>query len=396
MKKLLLLSLVFSCSLMLNAQYQIMSNMAMGKKTIIKTRFAQGYVIKMDGTRQEGEIQLKVVDNDTTEITLKSFSGDKTTFARLDLISFGLKNTGKGDAGGSQSKAKTGDFLPGYVVLNDGNKITGQLASSKGFLTGDFTKHTWGFYVKTPGAVEPKYYGVEDNLSYLVQTDKGVETKYVPMGSYFVNFEEMMKSLNDPKGKDKEELLQMGHVVFKDAMKKEGRIARQSVSKFIFVGNDNSMDVLLAKDESISYFMQQVDGKEIKYISLMGGIQAFSGPALQWVAIKQPSGVYSYYKNPAPTHKMEQLTKLVKSEVSTSTGAGVSDEGGIYFEEWVVLNNNSGEKLIMYTKNDREIAVSLLHKCSSFDSLDDAQKKKLTHIDNIDLLVEYLNGNKCN
>ena len=64
MKRIILFAMAALCSVAVHAQYA--SSIVTPGNTI--TARAVGYVVKRDGTRLEGEIQLKVVDYDTLEI----------------------------------------------------------------------------------------------------------------------------------------------------------------------------------------------------------------------------------------------------------------------------------------------------------------------------------------
>jgi len=66
-----ILLLIILSSALCQAQYQVLSKNT-GAKTTITTTWADGYVTKPSGERLEGQIQLKVVNNDTVEVRYRN------------------------------------------------------------------------------------------------------------------------------------------------------------------------------------------------------------------------------------------------------------------------------------------------------------------------------------
>lgn len=111
-------------SLSIDAQYLVKSKSVSGKKTVIKTEYAPGYITDMMGQEREGEIQLKIVNSDTTEVRLKTAAG-KEKFERFDIQYFGLRL--KEDYF-KRFKDHRKNFHKGYYIDNSGKKVEGRIA----------------------------------------------------------------------------------------------------------------------------------------------------------------------------------------------------------------------------------------------------------------------------
>ncbi len=69
------------------AQYQIAGTSVSGKKTMTTTNWQKGCVTDMNGEKKTGVIKLKIINNDTSQISWKS-GDEKLKFKRLDIMSF--------------------------------------------------------------------------------------------------------------------------------------------------------------------------------------------------------------------------------------------------------------------------------------------------------------------
>ena len=119
--RIVLLLLVALSPIAVSAQYTVASTSTTPKKTVILTRYANGYIVMNAGNRKEGEIQLKVENGDTVEVRIKYPDKTKETYARNTLQSFGL--------GSSVAVAENEriTFQEGFVII-DGQKKAGQVA----------------------------------------------------------------------------------------------------------------------------------------------------------------------------------------------------------------------------------------------------------------------------
>jgi len=120
-----ILLLIILSSTLCQAQYQVLSKNT-GNKTTITTTWADGYVVKPSGERLEGQIQLKVVNNDTVEVRYRNSKKEKTEFQRAAIKSFGRMI----DPNAHLSKNLRFNFQPGYVILSNGTKLEGKIRTS--------------------------------------------------------------------------------------------------------------------------------------------------------------------------------------------------------------------------------------------------------------------------
>lgn len=133
--KLLTLSL-FAYPLVIQAQYQVLSIAGAEPNQTIVTRYDKGYIVKSSGERMEGDIQLKVKKNDTLEVRFKGENG-KEVYKREGIKSFGLLKT---VADYRVDKIESKNFHPGYILLKDGEKLTGRIAV-RNLTDADFSFH---------------------------------------------------------------------------------------------------------------------------------------------------------------------------------------------------------------------------------------------------------------
>jgi hypothetical protein len=186
---------------------------------------------------------------------------------------------------------------------------------------------------------------------------------------------------------------------------------------------------------------------ERKFLLLKQGLRAFSGGGFEIVEVMEPTGKYSYYRNPKPTHLRKALTNFVKGVITTVTdvGAGMlarevaasavkselrnsrsigsiadapatamraagaaansaavslqvtqglvqfDEEGGIFHEEWIIVNNANQEKTAVYSGNIEQLAGRMLQACAKYPTLSQSELTRLLRVDNIAELVKWLN-----
>jgi hypothetical protein len=103
------------------AQYTVSSKSMTPKKTVIITRFEKGFIVMNAGNRKEGEIQLKVENEDTVEVRIKYPDNTKETYSRNTLKTFGLASS----VAVSENERST--FQKGFVIIN-GERKEGMVA----------------------------------------------------------------------------------------------------------------------------------------------------------------------------------------------------------------------------------------------------------------------------
>lgn len=176
MRKLQLLFILLVISLPLLSQYKVASKSVSGKKTVVLTQYDKGYVVKADGQRMEGTIQLKIINNDTVEVKLKDAQKEKFKFNRLDLSSFGLISM-MSDAKIAKFPAK--NFNPGYIIGSDGTKKEGKVALRFTLVDGEqglryFAKRI----LFESGGGQYVTYTADDNIIMVGQQIDGAENVY--------------------------------------------------------------------------------------------------------------------------------------------------------------------------------------------------------------------------
>lgn len=176
MRLFIVLPLILLNAFPLLAQYEVASTSVTGKKTVTLTRYDKGFVVKTNGERLEGKIQLKVVNNDTTEIRFKDISKKKIKFSRFDLNSFGLISM-MADAREAKFPAK--NFHPGYIITGDGEKKEGKLALRFTMVDGE---QGLRFFAKRvlfeKGGGEYTTFTADNNIQKVVQNIDGKENVY--------------------------------------------------------------------------------------------------------------------------------------------------------------------------------------------------------------------------
>jgi hypothetical protein len=127
-----ILLVIILCSTLCHAQYQILSKNT-GSKTTITTIWADGYVVNSSGIRFEGQIQLKVVNNDTVEVHYRNSKKEKVEYKRSEIKSFGRMI----DPNAHLSKNPRSNFQPGYVMLSSGAKLEGKIRTNNAVPNGN-------------------------------------------------------------------------------------------------------------------------------------------------------------------------------------------------------------------------------------------------------------------
>lgn len=325
----------------------------------------------------------------------------------------------------------------GRVALLDGKVIEGRVSFKRIYNLIKSYRLPIGVYVVPSGANSLVEEYDADDVDYVEEVDKGKRVKFMPLDGILVSVDDYLKSLEGRK--DETRSLQSGFIAFKDGRKLEGRVFRER-SAVVFVSKDNKLDRIKAQTEELAYFVMKIAGTERKFIPQQHGIKAFSGPGYDFVEVMEPSGVYSYCVNTKPTHLKKGITNLVKGTMNTVGDVGqvalanevakqqirsdmeagadvgtavvsgaqaqketlektqgmvqVGDEGGIYHKEWIVMNNKTGEQLVVFKDNYTDEMKALLAQCISYTSLEKKELRRLTDLDYLGDAVKFLNG--CN
>lgn len=401
--KVMLLVLIFIISSPFTTlgQYKAASVKETKKGKQIITEWTSGFVISRSGTEYFGPISLKILGSDTVLIKHKNEYNGIVKFTRDRVHEFGT-----GDYEEYKSK-KQAEF----------ERIKGELEQKK---------------AKNDGIAE-------------IETAKWVDKKDDPL----------LGKLKKQPGNDLKKL-QSGYALFRNGLKLTGKIA-QGNGEFTFVDKEGLLGTYrlgepskyasLNRKEfeklagSLDHIVQYVNDDKRVFLWGKNTTKALAtGDTYEFTEVFFPDEHYSYYKNPSPANKRKGITKLAtsitaaaneslertlaeeaakdaaKKELNQSGDVqqaaieadkaaatfyredsdliSTDTEGGIYYEEWVIIDNESSDVYHLYKKNAEEIMGDLLKACDSYSSLSEKKVKNLTSLDLIDEFVKFMNGCK--
>ena len=294
------------------------------------------------------------------------------------------------------------DLVPGSVVTIDGEEIKGRIAAKKEkFITstGGSTTVMGKEVVKVPSSnniifisnnKDVHYYGA-NNAEIMYYVVDGVE-HYAVEGKFVGR-----DMLNLEKGK----------MVYKDGSEKEGELTYRNNYFLYDDGSGKLTPITAAKSDNLDYV---VLGKEDSLRKVLLVEEKINGkPTKYFIEIMYPFKKYSYYKNPNPTHERSGAslaTNLGVIVAGTYAEQKLKDEGAeetesegdigdvdidIYYREWVVIINKTGEKVVVYKKNiDREKSL-LLGTCQRMSVNNRKKISDISKVNEVDLLVRTLN-----
>lgn len=288
---------------------------------------------------------------------------------------------------------KKGEYHSGTIYLLDGTQREGKLVHLRVANAVKSYRFTYGFLlVKSGGLVVLERYD-ENDIDYVICWEEGKSNRYASVDRYFYDTRELVAKMEKLSNKDPLKNLQKGYVMMVDGTKKEGRLHKKGRKSLTLVSGQN-IDTYRSNDPSLDYFVLLIDGLERQFRGMEYGQRAFEGPGSEWVEIMNPFRKYSYFSNPNPTNLKKQTTKLVRTGLNAGAkqldGMDVG-EGGIYHDEWIIVNNETGEEVVIFKENDKQVADQLLSTCSNYSAMTDNEKRKLRNVDNIQYLVGFLN-----
>ncbi len=77
-------------------------------------------------------------------------------------------------------------------------------------------------------------------------------------------------------------------------------------------------------------------------------------------------------------------------DIKTSDIVDVSGDGGFMHDEWVIINNESGKKYIVYKGNDKDIIPTIYRECNN-KSMGEKDLKKLSNVNKLDEFISVMN-----
>lgn len=325
-----LIVLLLAIPLFTSAQWTASSRMTGKAGETIVTNFIRGYIELKNGTRKEGEVQLKVLNGDTVEVRIKPNGGKKEKYPRDQVARF-----------------------YGVVLLKD--------------LKNDYKNPIKNFH----------------------------------SGSIF------LESGEEKKGKV---AMGMREPTEHDGSKVYGPI------RVKYANENDEVTVHKALGSDIVYVIQNIGGVENHFIRV----------GRQFIAVGNPDGRFSYFKNPNPTHVREGTTNFTKAAIEevgqeiaeaaaqaaaersieesqkrgedlgetigNATVAAMNtaetvnelftpdEDGAIYFEEYYIVDNKKMTRSIIYKKNIDEVLNSILAGCGLEEKIIDkaGKMKELT------------------
>lgn len=289
----------------------------------------------------------------------------------------------------------------GTVFMLDGSMHVGRLGLRQRANMIKSYRSIYGYYFITNGA-EPTItkFSAKDPIDYVLATIEGKDVKYVSDGGIFVKYDELLDNIVSKTSKNPLKVMQPGYVKFKDGSKKSGYIMQANRKYYYWIASNKSeVERIETHDPKVAYVIQKIDGE----------LKQFKSVDRKWIQIYEPTGAYSYYKNPSPTHKktvasgvanagIKQLAKVAAKQIEGAEGVGdlvsdfLDDEPiEMYYTEYVLVQNKTGKKFIAYAKNEVEVLSSLLQQCPQFGSLGEKERGKLLSISHVDEVVKLLN-----
>jgi len=418
----------------------------MGKQ-INNTKPRTGYVIKRNGSRVDGELQIKMVDQVMTEFVVKS---GKTKFKipASDVGHYGLKmlmsELTKNGEKNYNDEAK--NFHRGVVKLANGQTLEGMVAFKDKLpinpnRPGAGDKYNGMYFAKDEKAYVESY--SDNELLSVTQYVDGKEEVYSPYEGGFVS----STTMDNAKYTDKSKSFNQGTITLVDGAVKTGEIAKPHSQKINFRSAEGIISAYTP--DQIEKVEVKVDGENLVFINVDGFFmeEIVNGNAF-WV-----------YKNPNPTTVNQRKTNLangIKSAAASGASAVASnqtekelgldvnldsivrsksteeltqarlsiarsngyqsiearDEGTIpdgpeakldlamqlelmarsnendvviYYDEYILHNKSTNEKTILYRDKDvmTEKLEGILMGCYTFLEMDKKEQKEFYDIDNL-------------
>ncbi|SMD34693.1 hypothetical protein SAMN04488029_2142 [Reichenbachiella faecimaris] len=309
-----------------------------------------------------------------------------------------------------QSYTTTG-FKPGYVVLNSGERKDGEV----------------NYRVSTPDReiLMIRYKNGKDKANYYPDElqDHG---QTVLIADEKNNYSDVSRNFNP------------GYVILSDGSKIEGKVAGRTKEPHesqyknygpVAVKYANDKDEVTkywANKKEVLYYVQSINGKETHYINLYD----------YFVEVGNPTGRFSYFVNPRPTHinesatnlsknlaalAEEQATKLAASaaakksfeidqnkgtdaavgnatiaamNAATAVQDAIDVEGAddILYKEYFIVDNKNKTRSVVYKKNIDQVLNALLDGCG----LDEKIVEKTGSIKELTEVMGFLEENACN
>jgi|GEM_PF-3669638 len=326
-------------------------------------------------------------------------------------------------------------LFPGEIFLEDGKSVKGEVY----FLRMQNVVKSYRFIKGFSMIPEGKNYFQRfdnGNIDYVLVKEAGQEKTYLQVGDYYEDQDHFVESLKNSNSPDPFRNLRDGYLMMESDQKIVGKIAASPPSTIYFLGDDGIPVKYKANEKKLIYYVQEFKGVKYKFVGLQKRSTLLNNPHI-FQKIEAPWEKYSYYKNPYPTHIRKGMTNFAagaatvasneiqeemayhgakeaaRQEMKESGNAlnasreadrayrdirntqmievDENPDGGIFFDEYVVFENQGDDIFIIYQKNDEAELNKLLGRCKDFQTLPEKRRKRLTKVEFIKESVNYLN-----
>ncbi|MEO9872261.1 hypothetical protein [Ekhidna sp.] len=295
------------------------------------------------------------------------------------------------------------NFIRGYVELNSGTRKEGEIQLK--VLNGD----TVEIRIKPNGGKKEKYARDQVAKFYGIILLKDVKNDFKKP---FKNFHSGKVFLENGEEKSGKIAMRVREAAEHDGTKIYGPVGVK------YANENDEVTIHMAANSQIVYVIQTINGTDNHYIKV----------GRQFVSVGNPTGRFSYFKNPKPTHVREGTTNFTKTaiqevgeevaeeaaeaaarrslkesqkrgddfgeSIGNATVAAMNtakevnelftpdEDGAIYFEEYYIVDNTNLTRSIVYKKNVDEVLYSLLEGCGVDDQIPDVTNgiKELTEV----------------
>lgn len=338
--------------------YEWMNGGIVMNKVVTNSKPRDGYVILTSGKRVEGELKVQRRDDDLWNFQLKT-SGGKEKFKAEEVAKFGL-NVSASEITQSNLADMDVTYFPGSVTTSKGTK-NGEVAMirtsfySKKILfkaaDGTYAEHTpdnaYGFNMNVDG----------EEKAFVVVEDAFVEDEF--NGATF----QLYRNPNPTT---------------------INRFATNLVKAGAQVGTTVAATAIVNKDAKENGYVTNMDS--VIRVSSKEELIDLRDKLLQL-------GGYSSVDEMNDNSNNESLKNNVNA-IDLAIGGkefAESDEG-IFNQEWIILNKNTGEKRVVFKSDFEEQVQGLLFGCYEYLSLDKSDQKEYAKWKNLKSTVAFLDG----
>ncbi len=312
------------------AQWTPYSRMLSNGKEVIVTNWVRGYVELKTGGRKDGEVRLKVIENDTVEVHYKPAKGKKEKYVREEVSEYygvvlisDIKN---------DYKQPYKNFHPGTVFLEDRQEWKGKVAMGMR----EPTEHDG---TKVYGPVRIRYANEKDeviireaknsNIIYVIQTIDGTENHYIKVDRQFIE-------VGNPNG------------------------------RFSYFRNPNPTHVREGATNMAQGAAEQLTNEAAEALAKAAAKESFERSQEAGKDLGESVG--------------NATVAAMNAREAVQDASNVEDMDAIYFEEYFIVDNKKMTRSVIYKKNIDEVLNAILEGCGMEEKIVDkvGKMKELT------------------